>query len=70
MSDTITATPLVIARRAARAREDAAARSMAARRRDTVKNGYRGPLTRREASEQAMALVRPGTHRTLADSVR
>jgi hypothetical protein len=54
MSSTITATPLIIAQRADRARADAQARLMAARRRDTIKNGYTGPLTRAEASAAAL----------------
>ena len=44
----------VIARRVTREQQDNAARTMAGRRTDTAKNGYRGPLTRAEASEQAL----------------
>jgi hypothetical protein len=54
MSDTATASPLVLAARAARIRSDAEARTFAARRADTAKNGYRGPLTRAEASAAAL----------------
>jgi hypothetical protein len=54
-----TPTPATIARFATMRRisqADAPARTLAARRRDTAKNGYRGPLTREEMASQRWSL--------------
>jgi hypothetical protein len=53
-----TPTPVTIARFATMRRiiaADAPARTLAARRRDTAKNGYRGPLTRAELGRYGFA---------------
>jgi hypothetical protein len=61
-----TPTPVTI-RRAVTMRRlaaaDAPARALAARRRETAKNGYRGPLTRAELGRYGLAEVASRTSR-------
>jgi hypothetical protein len=47
-------TPLTVARLTTKPQAEARQRYMEARRRDAAKNGYRGPLTREEASRMAL----------------
>lgn len=59
----MTATPTVIARQAAERRHLAERRYLAARRRDAAQRGYRGPLTRDEATMITLADLNAAGHR-------
>jgi hypothetical protein len=48
-------TPLTVARLTTKPQQDARERYLAGRRRDAAKRGYRGPLTRAEASQRVLS---------------